>query len=57
MSTTQWTKFSKWWMDGVTKVFKGKDSFKAQNCPLDLKSKSIKFSLLNLSDATLQLTF
>lgn len=44
-------------MDGVTKVCKGKDSFKAQNCPLDLKSKSIKFSLLNLSDATLQLTF
>lgn len=44
-------------MGGVTKVCKGKDSFKAPNWPMDLMPKSIKFSLLNLLDATLHLTF
>ena len=44
-------------MDGVIKVCKGKDSFKFQNWPIDVMSKSIKFSLLNPLDATLQLTF
>lgn len=44
-------------MDGVTKALKDKYSFKVQNWPMDLMSKSTKLPFLCLSDAILQLTF